>query len=207
MYKKLLAKFFKENNYIQPDSLSVADIAYYLMVAYAREDIDTELREKVAEMVFSGDPERKVLIEEERLRISELKNAEGALQFMRKAKYSMNQNILCDKALEFEIELVPLLLNKLKKSLHVQFIETVCLYFTKCENSDQNLFKEAYYEIGDPYAKAQLLLSFGFIADEKEIPWMIKQHNILYKEDEGDGLQSLPYYGLMEMEDRFYPTK
>ena len=57
-----------------------------------------------------------------------------------------------------------------------------------------------------PYAQSMVLVMLGFKADEKYVPWFIEQYNDLKRLYPNESYSEGAYYGLVQIESRFYPV-
>ena len=107
--------------------------------------------------------------------------------------------------MEFENEIVPEIIRRLKTSLNDGFIETSIriLARSKMEIAEE-LF--GYFEdIRTPYAQSMVIVLLGFKADESYIPWFVEKYSKLKKRCPNESYHESAYYALCEMENRFYP--
>ena len=117
---------------------------------------------------------------------------------------SRNYDTLIEKALEFEPEVIPILIERLKTSFLDMYIEIACVFLSVCKNIDADILFDCYNKTSNPYTKSSVLLALGFQAGESAIPWIQEQYFSLKKAYPDESYHEGAYYALWEMEDRFY---
>lgn len=198
MHQKLLTKkFFKDNPYKE---ISAQRLIYTLLSYEGIEKLSTE----ISQQYLNLSTERIDRISAERKMIAQLQDPEEILQLMRKNIDGFNRCHLVDKALEFEADMLPLIVDKLTRSDHDTFIDNSVRFLAGCKSDYATILKHRYGEIRSPYVKSIACILLGFKADESLIPWMLEQFYELKKFYPGEKYDQGPLFGLHELFDRFY---
>lgn len=204
MYKKLIDKFFKENK-TASDIPTAPALAHFQIVLELNPETNEKIHSLMNDTVFEHQPEREDAVMAERKEILAAKTADEIIRFMRKHTDPINQQVLVDKAIEFESEILPTILRMLKTSLNSGFIEDSIRILAKCAKNTADDLIACFDEIRNPYAQSMVLVALGFRAGEKDIPWVYDKYFTLKKLYPDESYHDGAYYALYEMEGRFYP--
>ena len=135
MHQKLLTKkFFKDNPYKE---ISAQRLIYTLLSYEGIEKLSTE----ISQQYLNLSTERIDRISAERKMIAQLQDPEEILQLMRKNIDGFNRCHLVDKALEFEADMLPLIVDKLTRSDHDTFIDNSVRFLAGCKSDYATILK------------------------------------------------------------------
>lgn len=111
MDKKLLPKNFFQDNPL--DELPAPLIAYFSM----RVGFNERLQDVMRETLENGlDLDRKTVIAEEKEKISQLETGEETVKFIRSGYDIVNRELLCNRVLAMQAEVLPPLLQRFRTS-------------------------------------------------------------------------------------------
>ena len=204
MYNDLMNRFFKENK-DESTTPGVAAIAHFNMRLASRPDVGDKAHSMMHELVFESAPHRKEEIMPGLEEINSATTSEQLIKIMRRDMDIMNRPAFFSKAIQMETEIIPEVVRRLKTNLISGFIEVAAelLVRTSINVSEEVI---AYFDdMRSPYAQSLVLVMLGFKADEKHIPWFIEKYNKLKKTYPRENYHDGAYYGLCEMDMRFYP--
>ena len=203
MSKQLLNKFFKENT-VKKNIPTAQAIAHFHIELENNPEANEKIQGLFNEEIFKSQPKREEKVLAEKNEIESATTYEQIINFMRRDTDPMNRNVLINKAMEFENDIVPDILKRLKTSLNDGFTETAIRVLAK---SGKDIVEEliGYFDdIRNPYAQSMVLVLLGFKTDETHIPWFIKQYDKLKKLYPNETYCEGAYYALYEIENRFY---
>lgn len=194
MYKKILTeKFFDDNldNGINAQKLFYAQLDVP-QISKIAENI-------VKEMTNRGREEAKMIEREN--------NPDVLLKMLRGRCDSLNYELLHQRVLEYEDELIPKMIKMLINSGNNVFIEHTARIISKCQRNYMNELVEILDKIRSPYAVSLICIVLGFIGDEQVIPIIYNKYlelKTLYKNETYD---QGPLWGLYKLKERFYESK
>ena len=203
MYKKLLKRFVDENEAVEKTPTAAALAHFTIMMDNATEHRD-EFQETLSKAMFEEEPDREERVMAERKEIESAVSCEQIVRFMRRNTDPLNHHFLIRKALEFESEIVPDIIRRLKTSLNDRFIEVSVRILAQCERNVSEEMIACFDEIRNPYVQSVVLIMLGYTAEEAHIPWFIEKYGELKKRYPHETFYEGAYYGLVEMENRFY---
>lgn len=156
MNQSPLPKHFFEDNPIK--EISAARLTYLGMVTLSSPDLQEEVN---SEIISKMDKSRyeNYLVEKEA--VMNLNNAQDIVTFMRKIKDSVNTHLLMEKALAYQDEVIPLVLQKLCKSGHDIFIENAATLLAGADEKYTEQLYDIFPNIRNTYARSELCLVFG----------------------------------------------
>ena len=201
MYKDSLMWFFN-NNGIDPDAAPPPAAHEHFRIKMLTENV--QLQDIIDSATLERLPKREDEIMAERYEIESAEASEQIIRLMRRGTDIMNQHLLVKKALEFEDEIIPLIIKMLKTSLNDLFIEVAIRILAVCKKDIADELVSIYDETRSPYAQSLLLVALGFKGGEKLVPWLIKKYNLLKQLYPNESHCYGAYYALFEMEKRFY---
>jgi hypothetical protein len=198
MYRNLLTKKFFQDN---PYSENSAQRFVYSTLLY------DGLDKAAAEFTLNRMPlssERLKLVAEEKEMIMSEQDPKVIFQLLRKELDGLNRPILIDKALEFEDEVIPLVIEKLVRSDHDTFIDNAAKLLAKSRKNYSPYLLERYAQFRSPYVRSILCLILGFRGDKDIIPWMMERFFEMKKHYPGETYDQGPLLALHELNIRFY---
>lgn len=116
----------------------------------------------------------------------------------------INYNILRDKVLEHEDELVPKIVEMLIRSGNEVFIEHAAKIIPKCKTNYSNSLLQILDQIRNPYATSIACIVLGFIGDEEVIPIIHHKYIELKRLYPRENYEQGPLLALSELNVRFY---
>ncbi len=177
MHCNNLPKHFFKNN--QLSEFSTAMLTHFRMITLTIAD----LNDQVADMVVPGMDEarlEKYQIEKDSIR--SLNKAEDIIMYMRKIKEPQNSNILLEKALDYQDEVVPLVLNKIRTSGHDVFIENTAILLANADVKYTEQLYDIFHEIRNAYARSELCIVFGVKKKVEYTELLLEQYHLIKKE-------------------------
>jgi hypothetical protein len=190
MYQKLLNKrFFNENSVKE---LSAQRLVYSYMLYDGIEEI-------AAEMVGMSETEL-----EEKKAIEAENNIEVLIKMMRGKISTFNQIALRRKILDLEDEIIPRIIEMLKRSLNDEFIENAVKVLVKCKTNYSAVLVELFNDIRSEYAQSLVSLVLGFKTDEDVIPFLYAKYEHFRKDCGDENYDQGPLLALVELNERFY---
>ena len=201
MHQDLVRWFLDENGVAHTRTPSAASLEHFqirlLLDNIPIEDfMETVIREKI--------PLRVAAVDIEKAEIESATSSKEIIHYMRRGTDIVNQQLLVRRALEFEDEILPDIIGRLRTSLNDLFIELSARILAICKKDVSEELIEFYDEIRGAYARSMILLALGFKAPEGCIPWVIKQFNELKCDYPTEDFCYGAYFALLEMESRFY---
>jgi len=198
-YKYLFTKkFCNENPRDEYKAQSIAGFIIKLYGSDAEDMINQIAKEDLSE-------ERLVSSEHEAKIIAGLDNAGDVIRYMRKSIDPLNRRAFLNKILLFEEEILPDVIEKIKKSGNDYYIESATQLLSLSENNYSVKLMDIFDDIKNSYAQSMMLVVIGFKGDEEVIPWMFDKY-FKYKNssyDDGDRAQGA-LIAFDELFDRFY---
>jgi hypothetical protein len=204
MYKKILDKFFKENGVKDAGITSAPAVAHFQIKLLLSPETNDKLQGVMDEIVFKNKPDRESSVLAEKTEIEAITSPEEIIKFMRRGPDPMNQHILAYKAMEFEDEVIPEVIRRLKTNLTTEFIETAARVLSVCKKDIAGELIGYYNDVRSPYAQTMILIILGFKADETAIPWLIEQYHKMKRLYPNESYQDGAFYALDEIESRLF---
>ena len=200
MYRNLLTKkFFRDNQYLEN---SVQRFVYSTLLYDGLEKTAAEIT--LERMPLSV--ERLEHIAQEKDMILSERDPKVIFQLLRKGLDGLNRTVLIDKALEFEDEVIPLIIDKLVRSDHDTFIDNAIRLLAKSKKDYTPFLLERYAEFRSPYVRSILCLILGFRGKEDTVPWMMERFFEMKKRYPDETYDQGPLLALHELNARFYST-
>jgi hypothetical protein len=198
MYHMLLTKkFFRNNPYMEN---SVQRLVYSTLLYVGLEQTAAEIVLERAGV--SGDRLERIAREKE-LILAE-NDPEMIFQLLRKNLDVANRTALVEKALEFEEEILPMVVDKLVRSNHDTFIENAVRLLARSKKDYSRPLSERYTEFRSPYVQSLLCLIIGLRGTEDVIPWMMDRFFEMHKLFPDETYDQGPLLALHELKARFY---
>lgn len=191
MYKKILSKKFFDNNFI--NEFNAQRLVY-------SEILNPEVV-KLAANISNGIINRA---SEETKAIQEENNIEVLLKLLRGKCDPLNYELLEEKVLEKEEEMLPKIIDMVVKSRNDVFIEHVAKILPKCKKNYSENLLNILNNIRNPYALSLICISLGFIGDEEVIPIILNKYLELKKLYVDETYNQGPLLALYELKERLY---
>jgi hypothetical protein len=193
----LTKKFFRDNPYMEN---SVQRLVYSTLLY---EGLEQAAAEMVLERAgISGD--RLERITRERGIILAESDPEMIFQLLRKNLDVINRTTLIQKALEFEEEILPIVVEKLVRNNHETFIENAIRLLARSKEDYSRQLLDRYNEFRSPYVQSLFCLILGFRGTEDVIPWMMDRFFEMRKLYPDETYDQGPLLALHELKARFY---
>ena len=201
MYKDSLMWFFN-NNGLDLDAAPPPAAHEHFRIKLLTENV--QLQDIIDSAVLDRMPKRVDEVMDERSELESAATCDQIIRIMRRGTDIMNQHYLVNKALEFEDEIIPLIIKMLKTSLNDLFIEVSIRILAVCKQDIAEDLVSIFDDVRSPYAQSLILVALGFKGGETLIPWLIKKYNLLKQLYPDESHCYGAYYALLEMEKRFY---
>ncbi len=151
-----LPKHFLEDNPIK--EISTARITQLQMVTVNLPGFNDEIAELV---VPKMEISRREAYELEKEQILKCQTVEEVIKYMRKIKELQNRNLITDKAIDMQEEIMPLILNRLLTSGHDVFIENAAIILANADMKYVEQLFDIFNEIRSTYARSETSVVFG----------------------------------------------
>ena len=177
MDKKLLPKNFFQDNPL--DELSAPLIAYFSM----RVGFNERLQDVMRETLENGlDLDRKTVIAEEKEKISQLETGEETVKFIRSGYDIVNRELLCNRVLVMQAEVLPPLLQRFRTSAQDSVIETAVHILGYAEREYVDQLITMYSDIRNPYAQSTACVALGVQKREEVLPLLLREYERFKRE-------------------------
>lgn len=151
-----LPRHFMEDNPLS--ELSTAQITYFQMVTVAMPGFN----EKIAGIVVPGmENSRHEEYEQEKNQILRSDTPEDVIKHMRKIRDPQNRNLIVEKALSMQENVMPLILKRLLTSAYDVFIENAAIILANADMKYVEQLFNIFKEIRNPYARSETSVVFG----------------------------------------------
>jgi hypothetical protein len=198
MYRKLLTqKFLRDNPYLELSSQRFV----YTLLSY--EGFETLANETLQQYVTLN-AERKSKVDSEKKMLAAISEPNEIFSLMRKDIDGLNRALLIEKALEYEDDIFPNLIERFIRSDHDTLIENAVRFLAACKADCSDVLFARYDEIRSPYVKSLVCILLGFKSQESIIPWMMDQFQELKKNYPDEHYDQGPLMALNELHYRFY---
>ena len=189
--RKLLPKnFFRDN---EPKSISLATIVDFAIINMRKEEFNQELNDYVTQTL---DADRIRTVSDGRTSIEAANTPEQIIQLMRQRVDPVNQWILCGKARSMEEELLPSVIQRYKRTLQEDFVESAVRIIGNSDRKyTEELFRD-YNAIRLEYARAMACLLFGEFRIEESVQLLLKEYARFQREDNLKGYEQCPLFAL-----------
>lgn len=182
--------FFKDNPIKE---ISAARLTYLGMVTISFSDLQEEVNREIVSKMDKSRYEN-YLVEKEA--IMNLNNAQDIVTFMRKIKDSVNTLLLMEKALAYQDEVIPLVLEKLCKSGHDIFIENATTFIANADEKYTEQLYDIFPDIRNTYARSELCLVFGVMKKTEYTQLLMEQFHKIKEESPDKDYEQGPLFAL-----------
>jgi len=198
MYRNLLTKkFFRDNQYLE----NSAQRFVYSALLY--DGLDQMAAEIVLKNVTLSNERQDRIAHEKEMILAE-QDPGIIFQLLRKNLDGMSHTVLIARALEFQDEILPMVVEKLVRSDHDAFIENAIRLLAKSEKDYSPLLLERYDNFRSPYARSLVCLILGFRGKEDTVPWMMEKFFEMKNRYPDETYDQGPLLALHELNARFY---
>ncbi len=169
--------FFDENPLIE---FSTAMFTHFLMVTIKTSGFDEQVN-KLTISAMEKPRHEQYLAEKEYL--TNLNKPEDIVSYMRKIKEPLNRELLIKKAIEYQDDVMPLVLKKICTSGHDIFIENAAILIANADEKYTEQLYAIFPDIRNAYARSELCIVFGVNKKVEYIPLLLEQHKRMQKEN------------------------
>lgn len=196
MYKKLLDQKFFDDNFRKGNT------AQFII-------FNSILQPEIAEMAAQYSKKLTDRAEEEAKEIENEKDVQKLIKCLRGKCDPMNYELLQNKVLEKEDEMLPLMIDTVVNSANDVFVENFAKIIPRCKKNYSKELLAVLDKIKYPYTMSLICLVLGFIGDEDIIPVMMDKFNKLKEQNmyKDDSFEQGPLYALWQLKERFYSNK
>ncbi|MFA9465012.1 MAG: hypothetical protein ACERKN_12080 [Velocimicrobium sp.] len=168
--------FFKDNPL---DELSTAMLTHFRMITLTI----SELNNQVADVVVPAmEQSRLEQYQTEKENIMNLCKAEDIVLYMRKIKDPANSSLLLEKAIDYQDNIMPLVLKRISTSGHDVFIENTAILLANVDEKYTDQLYNLFPEIRNPYARSELCIVFGVKKKVEYTDLLLKQFKQIKEE-------------------------
>lgn len=187
---KLYKNFLKDNPL---DELSTAMLTHFRMITITI----AELNNKVADVVTPTMEQSRIeQYQREKENIMNLCKVEDIVLYMRKIKDPANSSLLLKKAIDYQDDIMPLVLKKICTSGHDVFIENTAILFANADDKYTEQLYNIFGEIRNPYARSELCIVFGVKQKAEYSDLLMKQFKQIKEERPDDDYEQGPLLAL-----------
>ena len=169
--------FFDENPLIE---FSTAMFTHFLMVTIKTSGFYEQVN-KLTISAMEKPRHEQYLAEKEYL--TNLNKPEDIVSYMRKIKEPLNRELLIKKAIEYQDDVMPLVLKKICTSGHDIFIENAAILIANADEKYTEQLYAIFPDIRNAYARSELCIVFGVNKKVEYIPLLLEQHKRMQKEN------------------------
>lgn len=151
-----LPKHFFEDNPL--NEFSTALLTHFRMITITM----PKLNEQIKKVVVPGmEKSRYEQYLAEKECIMNLNKAEEIVSYMRKIKDPSNSSLLIQKAIEYQDDVMPLVLKRIYTSAHDVFIENAAILIANADTKYTEQLYAVFPDIRNAYARSELCIVFG----------------------------------------------
>lgn len=186
-----LPKNFLEDNPLK--KISTAQITHFQMITFDLSD----LYDEIAGIVVPGmEPSRRETYELEKNQILKSDTPEDVMKYLRKIKELQNRNLLVEKALAMQEDIIPLILKRLLTSAHDVFIENAAIILANADMKYVEQLFNIFKEIRNPYARSETSVVFGVKKRADYAPLLLEQYTLIKQERPDNDYEQGPLLAL-----------
>ena len=165
-----LPKHFFEDNPLK--EFSAALMTHFRMITVTISELNEQVNEMVIPVMEKSRHEQYLT---EKECIMNLNKAEDIVSYMRKIKDPTNSSLLIQKAVEYQDDVMPLVLKRICKSGHDVFIENAAILFANVDVKYTEQLHDIFSDIRNAYARSELCIVFGVKKKEEYIQLLMEQ--------------------------------
>lgn len=186
-----LPRHFLDDNPLS--EISTAQITYFQMVTVTM----PEFNEKIAGMVVPRmETSRREEYEQEKNQILRSDTAEEIIKYMRKIKEPQNRNLIVEKALSMQEDVMPLILKRLLTSAHDVFIENAAIILANADMKYVEQLFNIFKKIRNPYARSETSMVFGVKRRADYTSLLLEQYLLIKQERPDEDYEQGPLLAL-----------
>lgn len=187
---KLPKNFFKDNLL---DELSTAMLTHFRMITLTNPELNNQFADVV---VPAMEQSRLELYQMEKENIMNLCEVEDIVLYMRKIKDPVNSSLLLEKAIDYQDDIMPLVLKKICTSGHGVFIENTAILLANANEKYTDQLYNLFSEIRNPYARSELCIVFGVKKKAEYTDLLLKQFKQIKEESPDNDYEQGPLLAL-----------
>lgn len=191
MQNNTLPKNFLKDNPL--DELSTAMLTHFRMITITIPELNNQVSDAV---VPAMEQSRLEQYQTEKENIMNLCKAEDIVLYMRKIKDPANSSLLLEKALDYQDEIMPLVLKKICTSGHDVFIENTAILLANADEKYTEQLYNLFPEIRNPYARSELCIVFGVKQKAEYTDLLLKQFKQIKEERPDNDYEQGPLLAL-----------
>lgn len=172
-----LPKHFFEDNPL--NELSTALLTHFRMITITMSDLNEQINEIVIPVMEKSRYEQYMAEKES---IINLNKAEDIVSYMRKIKDPSNSSILIQKAVEYQKDVMPLVLKRICTSGHDVFIENAATLFANADIKYTEQLYDVFPDIRNAYARSKLCIVFGVNKKTEYTQLLMEEFNKMKEE-------------------------
>lgn len=167
------------------------------------------LQPEIAKMAAQYSKKLTGRADEEAKEIENETDNQKLLKYLRGKCDPINYELVQDKVLEKEEEMLPVMIDMVVTSANDIFVENFVKIIPKCKKNYSKELLTILDKIKYPYTMSLVCLALGFIGDEETIPVMLDKFNKLKEQNmyKDDSFEQGPLYALLQLKERFYTSK
>lgn len=187
---KLPKNFLKDNPL---DELSTAMLTHFRMITITIPELNNQVSDVV---VPAMEQSRLEQYQTEKENIMNLCKVEDIVLYMRKIKDPANSSLLLEKALDYQNEIMPLVLKRICTSGHDVFIENTAVLLANVDEKYTDQLYNLFPEIRNPYARSELCIVFGVKKKIEYTDLLLKQFKQIKEERPDNDYEQGPLLAL-----------
>lgn len=187
---KLPKNFLKDNPL---DELSTAMLTHFRMITIAIPELNNQVSDVV---VPAMEQSRLEQYQTEKENIMNLCKVEEIVLYMRKIKDPANSSLLLEKAIDYQNEIMPLVLKRICTSGHDVFIENTAVLLANVDEKYTDQLYNLFPEIRNPYARSELCIVFGVKKKIEYTDLLLKQFKQIKEERPDNDYEQGPLLAL-----------
>lgn len=187
---KLPKNFLKDNPL---DELSTAMLTHFRMITITIPELNNQVSDVV---VPAMEQSRLEQYQTEKENIMNLCKVEEIVLYMRKIKDPANSSLLLEKAIDYQNEIMPLVLKRICTSGHDVFIENTAVLLANVDEKYTDQLYNLFPEIRNPYARSELCIVFGVKKKVEYTDLLLKQFKQIKEERPDNDYEQGPLLAL-----------
>lgn len=173
---KLPRNFFKDNPL---DEVSAAVLTHFRMITLTIPELNNRVEDVVVPVMEQSRLEQ---YQTEKEKIMNLCKVEDIVLYMRKIKDPANSSLLLEKAIDYQNDIMPLVLKRICTSGHDVFIENTAILLANANDKYTDQLYNIFTEIRNPYARSELCIVFGVKKKVEYTDLLLKQFKQIKEE-------------------------